>query len=193
MRDRWYADNRDLVKWGTLINLATENKIRAILQVAYYRTDLKSSDLERDGKSVGFPAVVRNHFRDIKLIHGLAEQTGIKISVLTEHFDNREKYHNTIIQSIAKTDTPRIVFLDPDTGLAPKRVKLEHVAIHEIEELWSTLARGDWLVLYQHSKRKQDWLQDAEERFQSACRDSQVFHRYLSPLASSVALLCACK
>jgi len=37
MRDKWYADNRDLVKWGVLLTLAERHAAKHILQVLYYR------------------------------------------------------------------------------------------------------------------------------------------------------------
>ena len=38
MRDQWYADNRDLVKWGILLRLAERYATKHILQILYYRT-----------------------------------------------------------------------------------------------------------------------------------------------------------
>jgi hypothetical protein len=37
MRDRWYADNRDLIKWGVLLRLAGSFEPRRILQLGFYR------------------------------------------------------------------------------------------------------------------------------------------------------------
>jgi hypothetical protein len=37
MRDKWYVDNRDLVKWGILLRLAERYAAKHILQVLYYR------------------------------------------------------------------------------------------------------------------------------------------------------------
>ena len=37
MQDRWYGDNRDLVKWGTQLELAQKYRVKHILQVLYYR------------------------------------------------------------------------------------------------------------------------------------------------------------
>ena len=37
MRDKYYADNRDLVKWGVLLTLAEQHAARHILQVMYYQ------------------------------------------------------------------------------------------------------------------------------------------------------------
>ncbi len=37
MQDIWYSDNRDLIKWGTLFNLAEKFEASQILHVAYFR------------------------------------------------------------------------------------------------------------------------------------------------------------
>jgi hypothetical protein len=36
MKDEWYGDKRDLVKWGVLLHLAATFKATRILQVPYY-------------------------------------------------------------------------------------------------------------------------------------------------------------
>jgi len=41
VKDKWYGDKRDLVKWGILLTLAKMFSARRILQVAYYRPDLQ--------------------------------------------------------------------------------------------------------------------------------------------------------
>ncbi len=37
MRDKFYGDNRDIVKWGVLPELSERYKCAEILQVLYYR------------------------------------------------------------------------------------------------------------------------------------------------------------
>jgi len=37
MKDIWYADKRDLVKWSVLLKLDEINQIDRISQIAYYR------------------------------------------------------------------------------------------------------------------------------------------------------------
>ena len=52
MRDKWFGDEKDIIKWTTLLDLADQNDIDSILQVAYYRPDkpkiLQDSDLDSD-------------------------------------------------------------------------------------------------------------------------------------------------
>ena len=40
MRDWFYADRRDIVKWGAIVFLARENDIHVVVQVAMYRPEL---------------------------------------------------------------------------------------------------------------------------------------------------------
>ena len=37
MRDQWYGDNRDLLKWSTLLHVALRERLSAILQLALHR------------------------------------------------------------------------------------------------------------------------------------------------------------
>ena len=37
MRDTWYGDRADLVKWGTLIHLAQREKLGRVVQIAFLR------------------------------------------------------------------------------------------------------------------------------------------------------------
>jgi hypothetical protein len=39
MQDQWYGDKRDLVKWGTLLELARKYQVTQILQVLYHRSN----------------------------------------------------------------------------------------------------------------------------------------------------------
>ncbi len=37
MRNQWYGDKRDLIKWGVLVHLVKDRKLKKILQVAYFK------------------------------------------------------------------------------------------------------------------------------------------------------------
>ena len=49
MRDKWYADKRDLVKWDGILHLCKEKQIKNILYVVYYR-ETEFPMIEFDGK-----------------------------------------------------------------------------------------------------------------------------------------------
>lgn len=41
MRDIWYSDNRDLVKWGVLAHIARTQFLKTIVQVPYWRQEMR--------------------------------------------------------------------------------------------------------------------------------------------------------
>ena len=54
MKDIWYSDNRDLVKWSVLIKLAELCDVKQILQIAYFRKS-QFGEIEIDGELYPLP------------------------------------------------------------------------------------------------------------------------------------------
>jgi hypothetical protein len=71
MRDIWYGDRRDRVKWSALVHLARAQQLSKIIQVAFYRVG-KEHRLEVDESYVAVPQEVWDHF-SLGKIQGLAE------------------------------------------------------------------------------------------------------------------------
>ena len=168
MRDQWYADNRDLVKWGVLLTLADRFNVRHILQVPYYRTS-EWAHLEIDGENVKLPEAVVRHFRRVGAISTI--QASVPIEVVHDTFADRAEYHRVVINRIrSRKRLPGIVFLDPDTGLEPRNAGLEHVLEDELAKLWHELKRGDVLVFYQHQTNRNGmpWIEPKKQQFESA-------------------------
>jgi hypothetical protein len=168
MRDKWYADNRDLVKWGVLLTLADWHAAKHILQVLYYRPT-EWAQLELDGEQVPLPAAVIRHFRSVTA--AAAIDASVSIEALTDTCVNREDYHRLVLDRIcSRRATPGIVFLDPDTGLESRMPSLDHVLDSELGELWTELKAGDVLVFYQHQTNKngQPWITPKKEQFERA-------------------------
>jgi len=179
MRDEWYGDKRDIVKWSTLVSLAREFKIRTILQITCYRQD---EDLITDHQLVGgdihvpIPVEVWQHFRiathNIQFVKELEKTTNLNIHVYAEPFTNsRTKYFEGVEREIKKRSAERqIVFLDPDTGIAPEREALwKHVKANELHHLYDQLTTGDILVFYQHELRGvKGWQEITKKKFANA-------------------------
>ena len=172
MRDRWYADNRDLVKWASLVHLAQKNRVGTILQVAFYRPDRNEWKLQTPVGRVPFPQPVHAHFRRLEQIEGLAKAAGLQIEVFREALEvngtlsARERYIRAVVSKLQIfKDRQLILFLDPDTGIAPKRFDWRHVLPAELRLLHDCLKPRDWLVLYQHRYRQQDWLMRSRKKF----------------------------
>jgi hypothetical protein len=168
MRDKWYADDRDLVKWGVLLALAERHGATHILQVLYYRPT-EWALLELDDEHVPVPEAVIRHFRRASAASAI--EASAPVEVVLDTFENRDEYHRVVVDRIrSRIMTPGIVFLDPDTGLASQTPSLDHVLDSELATLWAELKAGDVLVFYQHqtNRKGQPWIVPKKEQFEQA-------------------------
>jgi len=69
------------------------------------------------------------------------------------------------VRKIAK---PKVVLLDPDTGMAAKP-GAQHVGPDDIHSMWEALRPADWLVVYQHASRQRGWAERARKVFMRSC------------------------
>ncbi len=165
MRDKWFADNRDLVKWGVLLTLARKEGITHILQVLYRRQD-EWGGLAIDGTDEKIPTEVIRHFRDPLSVTRL--DPAITIEVITDTLSSHDTYQLMVLNHLRTRSTSRsVVFLDPDTGLAPRHAALEHVRDADLSEIWRALQPGDLLVFYQHQTNRsgQPWIEPKKRQF----------------------------
>ena len=170
MQERWYGDNRDLIKWSVLIHLADEHSISDIVQVAFLQPDDSRPTVSDGSASFQVPDDVWQHFRDLCGIERLGESSKVKIHVVREPFDhgNRDAYTRHVQRSLKKMRSkPKILFLDPDTGLQPQGLTARHVAKDELRVFWSSLDVGDALVLYQHARRTRSWCAEVRKEVSS--------------------------
>lgn len=175
MQDIWYGDDRDLVKWAALVHLAVREHLCVIVQVALFRRGERPTLKTKSGPLV-IPERVWTHFCQLRNIRTLGKSYGLKIRVIEDTFDHkaRRNYFSRVAGILRRMKFPKAVLLDPDTGLKPREAKAKHVTRDEICTTWSTLAKGDWLILYQHRWRDKRWRTVARERFASACGGSEV-------------------
>jgi hypothetical protein len=168
MRDQWYADNRDLVKWGVVLTLAKRCAVKHILQVLYYRpTDW--TGLEVDGELLELPEAVVHHFRQATAISTI--DAPAPVEVISDTFTDRREYHQLVVRRLRdRAQSPGIVLLDPDTGLEPRVPAPEHVLDKELAEIWKELKPGDMLVFYQHQTNRngEPWVGPKKEQFERA-------------------------
>lgn len=177
MREQWYGDNRDLVKWAKLVELARSNKVQTIVQIAMFRPNKP----EWNQVTGGFPPEVIKHFRTLGNIRPLGKSTGLKILVWDIPFCSgdwadgarpleRDAYFADVVKKLQKLRSKRVIaFLDPDTGLEPKeRPGPEHVTQGDLKTLYAGLKPYDWLVLYQHAPRLKEgdtWIAKNHQKF----------------------------
>jgi len=170
LKDKWYADKRDLIKWGGIVHLCKTRGINHVIQAAYFR-ESTWPQLNFGYKDTPIPGDVIAHFRDIEDIKRLGKKTGLNIEVVKGGFTqrSREAYTANLCKRIRDYTQRLILFLDPDTGVAPKNAKAEHIKPEEINLIWHALKPKDVLVLYQHSFREADWQQIRKEQLAESC------------------------
>ena len=170
MQHKWYADNRDLVKWSVLLRLAEINHMDRILQIAYYRPS-KFGIIQIDGSDNNIPNAVLKHFRRMQNIRKLNSK--IRVSIFDETFQNRQEYHDNVITYLSKFKNFKcIVFLDPDTGLQPPNGNygLQHLLDIEVKQIWNAIKNDDILVFYQHQTNRngQPWIEPKRDQLARA-------------------------
>lgn len=170
MKDTWYADQRDLVKWGTLAHLAERHSLAAIVQVAYLRPGTRGALLNGTG-AVPISPVVWSFFREVAAVRSLGDLLHRRIVVIDAPFipQRRRQYRQAVVESVRSVASSKIVLLDPDTGIAPAKPSGKHVTTEDIAAVWEVLQSGDWLAVYQHQSRSKTWKHDARDRFAAVC------------------------
>ena len=167
MRDKWYSDNRDLVKWSTLLLIARKHRSDCILQVAYFR-ESHFGKITINEREYEIPSEVLTHFRDIRNITKLVSQP--EIVVFDDKFEDRDNYLLGIKKFIKQNDKKNrsIVFLDPDTGLEPLgKPNHKHVLKKELKEIWEVIPPQWILVFYQHktNRKGEEWVGPKRKQF----------------------------
>lgn len=177
MKNRWYGDPRDLVKWGAVMRIARENRATWIVQIAFLTEDRDMTRIEGSRETAEIERVVFSHFRDVRLIKKLGRKVGIPVHVFGAPFCHQERasYMSRAREAIrdARREGPGIVLLDPDTGLSANP-RSEHVSPSEVTGFWRELLPGDWLVLYQHANRTKDWRTRRCQELSLALQGAQV-------------------
>ena len=171
MKDQWYADNRDLVKWSVLHHLALKEGAGTILQIAYYRPT-EWSGVVIDGQLKPLPEPIIAHFRDVRSAASISGRYNIR--VLFDELCDHAEYLNLVFANIQElpAEPPCIVFLDPDTGLEPQgRTTLKHVREADLRAIWNALHPGHTLVFYQHQTNMagRPWIEEKQRQFERAC------------------------
>ena len=112
LRDTWYSDNRDLVKWATLLHLAAKHEIQRVVQVAYFQST-SPPVLEVGDSTSPMPSAVWQHFRDLHQVQGLARISGLDISVIDWPFSHhgRLEYAERLTKHLTELGNPKLVLL----------------------------------------------------------------------------------
>lgn len=180
MQECWYSDNRDLVKWAALAHLSEAHGVKTIVQALYLSGASPRPTVNCGPRTFTVSDAVWNHFRDLGNIRRLAAEINVEIEIVEDKVDQRDRdaYINQIECVVRRSAPPRLLFLDPDTGLAPSKCGSQHVTTAELRRFFDILGSRDWLVIYQHARRRKNWVDDVCREVRSAlpnARDIEVF------------------
>jgi len=122
--------------------------------------------------------------------------SGIEIDVIDDLYDTtqRDAYTHIVLDRInSAKGLPILVFLDPDTGIAERNAKPEHVTTAEVRQIWDALKSSDCLVLYQHRHRKNNWKEVKRSEFERAIGTKRIETFRAKNGATDVVFLCVAK
>lgn len=168
MRNAWYGDKRDIVKWSVLLQLAKKYRLSVIVQICFLNM-YEFPPIYLDGETFPVPSEVLKQFRTIRSVESISEK--VRVAVFDELFSDRRQYLSNALRFIRQfAEYPRAIFLDPDTGLAPSKASVKHVTDDEINSFWSMLSPGDILVIYQHKTNYagKPWIEDKKQQLAQA-------------------------
>jgi hypothetical protein len=193
MRPLWYGDRRDRVKWGALFYLASTFNLSPIIQVAFWRdTTKKTLELGNGRGHAPIPKPVWDHFSDLRGIERLGRVAGRRIVVVDDLFRERQRrdYVGHIVDRLNRFAHPKLLFLDPDTGIqVDKFASAKHATSTDVREIWTALNRGDVFAIYQHASRRRAWVGKKQDQLRAACGGSPVFAIRSPEVSKDVAVL----
>ncbi|MEQ1858425.1 MAG: hypothetical protein ABMA13_00660 [Chthoniobacteraceae bacterium] len=192
MKESWYGDKRDLLKWSAVLQLCKQHEVDVVFHIAML-THSAAHEFEIDGNR--FPVVdpVWKHFRSLRNVERLFGSP--KLHIFEQGFTHakRRSYFDDALEELKLLTGRKLVLIDPDTGLAPKSASEKHVRADECQAIWENLASGDLLLLYQHQWRENQWRQRVVAKMREALNFSHVIRVEAPGFASDVILVGAVK
>jgi hypothetical protein len=184
MRDQFYGDRKDVLKWSRALRLAGTEKV--VLYVVMYRPNkgLHGVDFgpvaEADSGVVGFFQQERKRFK-LGVPRRLVDVTRLlpgRIELIHNKYEHRERkaYFEAVRNRLIhrNNDEKCVVLLDPDNGISGKCSKSEHVCKQELFTLWSAMVPGDVLIVYQHQFRDREWVSKRKSALVEAIGSDEV-------------------
>jgi hypothetical protein len=187
MKESWYGDKRDLLKWSAVLHLCKQHRIESVFHVAMV-TEPEPHTIIAEGQRVDVEKPVWQHFRSLENTLRLFRKDYLHIFDRPFTHKGRAHYFTEAVDELKALAGRKLVLLDPDTGLEPTKVTEKHITLRECITVWSSLAPSDLLLLYQHSWRAADWKDAATKKLEDAL-DHAPLIKFEAPFATDVVLL----
>lgn len=169
MRNEFYADRKDVIKWSFLLRKASG---RRILYAAMLRPDVGKHGNDFEHYSNALPEVVAFFELERSAISpgsprnlGRIRKLSPTIDLFSKSYEHRLRsaYFEELTMQI--DGCPTLLFLDPDNGIAGKCWRGVHVCPDSLKTSWGALHRGDELAVYQHQFRDRQWREKRRRAF----------------------------
>jgi hypothetical protein len=173
MRDQFYGDRKDVLKWTLALRLAGTEK--RVLYVVMYRPCKGSHGCDfrtfqsADSRVVVFFEEERKRFQSgvPRCVRDITRLLPGRIELIDGKYEHRERkgYFDAVRNPlIGRGNGERyIILLDPDNGISGKCSKSEHVCADELSAMRSAMVPGDVLLVYQHRFRDKGWASKRQE------------------------------
>ena len=177
MRNQFYGDRKDVLKWTFALRAAGTSK--AVLYVAMLRPNKGQHGLDFTEVDGADPLVVEFFKRERTNFGSSSYRAVARISALSPCIElvhdlyihgDRHTYFHTVSSRLKKRPARQlyVVLLDPDNGVGGKCPKSEHVCDKDISTVWSAMIPGDVLIVYQHQFRDKEWLSKRQSQVAAA-------------------------
>jgi hypothetical protein len=190
MKNQYCGDVGDLSKFALLRGLQHTFPAERIGIVWYLTADDPVEKTAKDGRFVDYPGlepcdpelhhklqtIVRgrrdvSEFRRLGLTGGMVEYSKMLDSAQDAPRMRPESRERWFQEALRVTTNCSFVFLDPDNGIAPDRIRLTQVRCDKFalsSEVESLHSRGQSVICYQHANRSKDFdeqLADIASKF----------------------------
>ena len=95
---------------------------------------------------------------------------GKEVCHYKEFIDNRKNWWLDFLDKYSKHKNCNFVFLDPDTGIEPRKCKKQHISFDEIKTIFN-IEYCDYLLIYQHQVREKGYIKAKKTLL---CTDLQI-------------------
>ena len=176
MKNLWYGDLKDHVKWQSLMQIARGAEITRVYYVVMRTESMQAGNVVsglEGGPEVDddISAGVNNYFRwhnVVELVKPMGAVFGIEIELEARRFTDatRAQFFERVLHKIQGPNEPTVWFFDPDTGMetAASEVGVKHVALDELRCAYGAMPAGHRLVCFQNSWRDANWRTLARQR-----------------------------
>jgi hypothetical protein len=204
MREIWYGDRRDIVKWACVYETAKWISVKNVVQVLFHRKSYLSisSSTAAPMKALIDDKIFEHFQYDLMNASDLCKQLDLTLAFIEADDFSREQqpdktewaaaYVAKVRQQLQSIPLPTVVLLDPDTGIEPESPTLEHVLNKEVREIFSAMNIGSGMLFYQHrplgAKRGEGWITEKRDKFEKSfeTKPAEIRTMFCSDVAKDV-------